>query len=88
MLEVSSAFSGYDEIKEMVFKIIKYQQNFIKLLNFGEKYHDKFLSTYGVGLSHSLLEKQTKMLFHLQMKDQIFREMMTNLTQADSNLSN
>ena len=49
----------------MVFKIIKYQQNFIKLLNFGEKYHDKFLSTYGVGLSQSMLEKQTKMLFHL-----------------------
>lgn len=33
------------------------------LADFGQKNHDKFLSTYGTGLSEDFLEKHAKLLF-------------------------
>lgn len=53
------------------------------LVDFGEKYHDKFLSTFGTGLTDSMLTKLAKMLFDYQLKTKIFREQMDRIAALD-----
>ena len=44
------------------------------LVDFGQKNQDKFLSTYGIGLTEDLVKKQAKMLFEFQFKSKLFKE--------------
>ena len=72
--EADQQHNGYDESKQLSLQLNRFQRQLSMLLDFGQKYHDKFLSTYGVGVSEDLLAKQAKMLFEHQFKNEIFFE--------------
>ena len=61
--ETELELNGYDEVKYLVAKVIRYQKQLSLLVDFGQKYQDKWLSTYGVGLTDELIRMQAKMLF-------------------------
>lgn len=53
------------------------------MIDFAHEHHDKFLSTYGSGVSEDLLAKQAKMLFEFVFKCKNFKEQMTRLGNVD-----
>ena len=61
--ETELELNGYDEVKYLVAKVIRYQKQLSLLVDFGQMYQDKWLSTYGVGLTDELIRMQAKMLF-------------------------
>ena len=72
--ETELDLNGYDEVKQLVAKVIRYQKQLSMLVDFGQKNQDKFLSTYGIGLTEDLVKKQAKMLFEFQLKSKLFKE--------------
>ena len=64
-------------------RLLKYLRQFSVVIDFGQKNHDKYLSTYGTGLTDSLLEKQAKMLFEHQLKTKLFHNQMKRLSKKD-----
>lgn len=83
MQENAELFNGYDEAQTISTRIARYSKQLTTIVDFGQKNHDKFLSTYGTGLTESLLAKQTKILFEHQIKQEIFHAQMLRLAKAN-----
>ncbi len=81
--ENAELFNGYDEAQQIATRIARYSKQLTTIVDFGQKNHDKFLSTYGTGLTESLLAKQTKILFEHQIKQEIFHAQMLRLVKKN-----